>query len=580
MASIAAFYETSQATVLSHNAERLGPHPYNATVAVGMQLRVPHPHPHPDPSKPCEPDKWGDLWSCFHVPDRIPNSSDTTNLQVDDDQVIMQGQDLYVIAQLAGAHVGRICELNQWIDCSPWFYCNGTTPGMGNCSVLIQPTYLTGVLLTVAHTSCTPPADNSYSCAQVPLPILPASENNGIGLYDLQLRASARDLKARGPSPALFDYKSGVGSEVATAWYQAHMNLNAYALPKFWANPTEGGGGRPSHSTGPLPCLQRNTDQTKLESINECRFAPGMHIKVPNSAACATADPNACYTWGVNDERAVQEYQKCMKNSYTKDQCKWNGGNDKLFLAKDQMPGGFGSHLFGADFYSDKYPKAQCPTGTRCNPFVPENSVVTLGTQVIGAHMGGAGEVFYPQAGAQFKIPSPKTIAGGSKGDYQLQQCSKTMPGCSAVPDSTLPLNECVDTPGKHWCYRMQFYNYLSNSISTGDYFWNVSQNVPSVPMNCVVDDDGRAIDCPLCPDDVYNCSLVYPLSAVEIPIDRPPPTPPTPPPTPAGQCTLDAYQQCGGQGGPFGCCKGKCECQKFSDFFMQCEPPSGWSQC
>jgi hypothetical protein len=300
LASIADFYETDQATLLSHNAERLGPHPYSTTVTVGMQLRVPHPHPHPDPTKPCEPDKWGDLWSCYHVPDRSHNhiataanrkkllSVDDDN--IDDDQAILAGQDLYEIAQLRKADPYQICELNPTIDCSPAFYCNGTTPGLHKCSVFVKPTSVSGVALTVAHTSCAV-ADPSISCAKVPLDELPFSDNN-YGKADLALRGTAPGLKARGPSPEVFNYKLGTGSDIAMQWYQTHMNLNAFALPKYQAG-----------LTGPIPCLQRNPGETSLVSIDSCTLPPGMVIKVPTAAACATADPNACYTIGPDDMR-------------------------------------------------------------------------------------------------------------------------------------------------------------------------------------------------------------------------------------------------------------------------------------
>jgi hypothetical protein len=550
MTSISMFYETNQATLLSHNKERLGPHPYNTTVSVGMQLRIPHPHPKPDLTKPCVPDKWGGFWSCYHVP--------STNHSVPGavgDQPIYAGQDLFQIGQLTASDPFRICELNPSIDCSPAFYCNQTIPGMRPCSVLIQPTYMTGMLLRVASTSCTPPADNSYSCARSPLEYLPSSDQNG-PVPESYVRYREPALLARGPSPKDFNYTTGTGSDVAEEWYQAYMNLNAHALPEYQAREKS------------FPCLRRNADQTRLVSIESCQWFAGMHIKVPNSAACATADPNACFTITDDDHRAMQEMEACQKNNYTKDECKWAGKNAMagVFLVKDWIVGDVGRNQMGSFFKGGKYGYSdqQCPRGN-CPPLQIENSVQTLGMSC-----GDLSSSWNGCKGVQFRIPNAKVIAGGSPDDYQMERCSETSPGCSSVPDTSIPLNECVDTPGKHWCYRLQTYGKTKKDLVTGDSLWWVSQNVPSVPMNCVVDAKGRAIDCPLCPNDVFNCNLIYPLATVEIPIVRPP----------AGQCTLDAYQQCGGQGGPFGCCKGKCECQKTSDLYMQCQPPSGWSKC
>ena len=54
---------------------------------------------------------------------------------------------------------------------------------------------------------------------------------------------------------------------------------------------------------------------------------------------------------------------------------------------------------------------------------------------------------------------------------------------------------------------------------------WNVSQNVPSAPIECTVDSSGKAIDCPLCTQDgsgISDCNEVVPFASVSIPITTP----------------------------------------------------------
>ena len=124
---------------------------------------------------------------------------------------------------------------------------------------------------------------------------------------------------------------------------------------------------------------------------------------------------------------------------------------------------------------------------------------------------------------------------------YSTLSCVLSSPGCCAAPANAVPLPQCEPTPGEHWCYRMQ------TGIGTwGDYMWNVSQNVPSVPLPCAVKGDGVPIndECPLCPVGVgttgcpkndkpgcswakngcNNCNLIIEQAAVSIPILRPPP--------------------------------------------------------
>jgi hypothetical protein len=559
--SITSFYETNEATVQKYNTERLGPYPFNRTIAVGMQLQIPHPYPNPDPNKPCAPDKWGHLWSCYTVHskanrsrnDAVPVDDDLT----DDDQAIDDGIDLYEIAQITFADPWKICELNPWIDCSPAFYCNGTTPGLNKCSVFIQPSSVTGKALTIAHTECTPPSDNAYSCYQVPIDNLPYSDLNK-GVEESYPRYTAPNLLSRGPSPTVFNYAEGSGPDIAVAWYQTYIKLNAHALAK-----TQAIKGGPDLPPDPRNCLVSNADGT-FKTINDCYYWPGMHIKIPNIAACATADPNACYTLSEQDAEAAKNIEEhCVKNNYSAAGCKWNGGNamSGLFINPRQS-GGIGRNMMGEQFFSADsvekfkdfdYSSSQCPYPSSvktksegCPTFIPENTMQSLG-----------GHFTY---GLQFKIPQPKLVPAGGDGDHQYcgpilrqakkdaghlsdddiasgplasevcEACKTSGNGCAAVPDTSLPLNECVDVPGKHWCYRLQTYGKNSDNVYTGDYLWNVSQNVPSVPIPCTVDSTGKPIDCQLCPDGVYNCNIVAPLSAVEIPIGRPPPPTPSPP--------------------------------------------------
>jgi hypothetical protein len=323
LASIVAFYETDHATVQELNTERLGPH--NSTTATGMQLQIPHPHPTPDHSRPCVPDKWGGFWSCYEVPDPVDVGSG------DDDQPIKKGQDIYEIAQITSSDPWKICELNPWVNCTPAFACtNGSSPfinGTSPCSVLILPTSATGKPLHVASTECTPPADNSYSCARVPIDLLPYNDTNlpwvesldcpiaremgHEGMYYNGIaRIDAFNLSTRGPSSYAFNYADGTGPEVAVEWYQAYMNYNA----PFLARRQTFGWGRAPDDDGQPPdipwaweCLRRNDDNTSLTSIQLCAWYAGMHIKVPNQFACTSADPNACFTITEDDTRCVSQ---------------------------------------------------------------------------------------------------------------------------------------------------------------------------------------------------------------------------------------------------------------------------------
>jgi hypothetical protein len=86
-------------------------------------------------------------------------------------------------------------------------------------------------------------------------------------------------------------------------------------------------------------------------------------------------------------------------------------------------------------------------------------------------------------------------------------------------------LTECLGFAGQHWCYRLQLYTYNGTQtyngstdpadagLFGGDYLWNVSQNVPSLPIPWQ----------PLCTTGIKNCSCVLPLATVEIPIVSPP---------------------------------------------------------
>ena len=93
------------------------------------------------------------------------------------------------------------------------------------------------------------------------------------------------------------------------------------------------------------------------------------------------------------------------------------------------------------------------------------------------------------------------TSAAGAKPSTGAASGSVTVGG--GRPSLT---EECVDKPGPggHWCYRMQQY-VIGKS---GDYLYNVSQNVPSLPMPWK----------PWCAS-FKNCAMVLPLAAVPIPI-------------------------------------------------------------
>ena len=116
---------------------------------------------------------------------------------------------------------------------------------------------------------------------------------------------------------------------------------------------------------------------------------------------------------------------------------------------------------------------------------------------------------------------------------------------CWFLPANSIPLQQCDLIPGDHWCYRIQKFTAAnSTQQSWGDYLWNVSQNVPSEPIGCSVDSEGKPLNCPLCPAGVgsnncpknpepgcplspngcNNCNYIVEQAAVPINITRPPP--------------------------------------------------------
>jgi hypothetical protein len=201
----------------------------------------------------------------------------------------------------------------------------------------------------------------------------------------------------------------------------------------------------------------------------------GMNVKIPILSACPSADPNACVVVTAEMATAVSEgAAACKAKQYVN--CTW----------ADNMPWTMLWYMGGSSSNGNSVGLKLMFTMCR------ENQVIT------------GDKYFELTEGMQLKLPYWKLVAYGNRS------------GDGGGP--SLHGEECVDKPGPggHWCYRIQLYTYI-DGIWGGDYLYNISQNVPSLPMP-----DWR----PLCTPGIQNCSYVQPLAAVEIPIAGQAPTP------------------------------------------------------
>jgi hypothetical protein len=216
-----------------------------------------------------------------------------------------------------------------------------------------------------------------------------------------------------------------------------------------------------------------------------------MQVKIPVKSPCLTADPSSCF-------------QYCDKSSPS---CTWSEQVSKLECHRKTF-----ALTLALQIMQYLYPPANlspgqglCEIGGMPSDYKlywgrldfalmlcyqPENQIIV---NPYSLFRNGVSDAFTD--GMQFRIPflelavepayvNPSTHAQGA--------------------GPSLHGKECIDTPGPggHWCYR----------LLPGDYLYNVSQNIPSLPM---------ASWAPLCTPGVdhADCNEVFPLSSVEIPI-------------------------------------------------------------
>ena len=202
-----------------------------------------------------------------------------------------------------------------------------------------------------------------------------------------------------------------------------------------------------------------------------------MHVKIPKLSACTTADPNACFTVTAKIAKQAADWAACTKNHYQN--CTWPDSDYAMWLRQFTYCGdNLVFELEPANGMVFNYEVGLCEMAS---PLLP---------------------------GMQLRLPMPKLVPlldGGGGGGPSSKE-------------------ECIDQPGPggHWCYRMQQWVHSGppnwDGHWSGDYLYNVSQNVPSLPMA------GPDPWKPWC--SFSNCSLVLPLAAVPIPIAGVAPTP------------------------------------------------------
>lgn len=133
-------------------------------------------------------------------------------------------------------------------------------------------------------------------------------------------------------------------------------------------------------------CLVRNDENnTQFVSIDDCIWPLNSAVKVPNIAACASSDPNACYTVTEDDVKAVRKYEKCQKNSFYNNSCQWDGQNLNAKLVLSFMDGAavrtFGRRKpFISDFIPPSCVAAKEGAGIYhlCSAVLPENRLVNF----------------------------------------------------------------------------------------------------------------------------------------------------------------------------------------------------------
>ena len=431
-----------------------------------MHLSVPHPNPKPDLNGPCVPDPFG-FWTCFEVPS----------------YPVVKGDYLFTIAPRLNADPYKICEMN----------------ALPNCS-LIHP----GQILRVPQTECTETA--SYTCYTMPWdPTIPSSVLCN-GATNCEPLLMSRTSIARGDTSLTTGHYESyfLNNSANNKFVTAFFNLNA--------------------------AFRRNGHD----------WYSNMHVKIPKLSACTTADPNDCFTVTSTFAKQASDWSFCKKNHFSN--CTWPDSDYALWL--DQFTECSDNLVFSLSRANGmvynwqtglcnggpnprvglqpgmqlRLPKPKlvpcddeknpCPGAGNC---VFVSNIDYHGSDI--GHIEGSSPPGCCAACTAFvgcshwtwsdktKTCWLKTSAAGAKPSTGATSGSVTVGG--GRPSLT---EECVDKPGPggHWCYRMQ--QYVRSK--SGDYLYNASQNVPSLPTPWK----------PWCAS-FKNCAMVLPLAAVPIPI-------------------------------------------------------------
>ena len=386
------------------------------------------------------------------------------------DYPVVSGNYLWELAPKLNANPGMICMLNKLPNCS-----------------LIRP----GQILHIPQTECT--ETDSYSCYTMPYTPAPGDDDSGeMGCLARSLSSECDPLEVSGTLVPRGD-TGGNNCQSNCSPSVPARNCEWCTYDTFFVDSAPNNQFAAAYKGLNAAFKDVGKDRAFASSL----WMPNMHAKIPKLSACTTADPNACFAVTNETVKQAAEWRACLTHDYRN--CTWPDSNS-LYL--------FGDLMFSLA------PENGMVVNRNYNEDEREVCCVGYPSDSPSQNTCPSYNWDFLVPGMQLRLPFPKLVPW---------ECPAPRPSTGGGgPSST---EECVDKPGPggQWCYRIQQwicgYDIASGSYSfSGDYLYNISQNVPSLPM------PGPDPWKPWC--TFPNCSLVQPLAAVPIPIAGGAPTP------------------------------------------------------